>query len=74
LSKDLREYTKQTQNRLIYGFLLLVFLVGDGLIFYFYGVQAGVAGLICLSGIMVPVLLVALFLWITDRVVKRDGR
>ena len=72
MSKDLRKYTKQTETRLILGFLVLVFLVGDGLIFYFYGKGAGVAGLICLASVMVPVLLVVFFLWIAERVVKRD--
>ena len=70
MSRDLRQYMKQTETRLIMGFLLLVFLIGDGLIFYFYGTGAGIAGLICLAGVMVPVLLVVLFLWIAEKVVK----
>ena len=70
MSRDLREYTQKTETRLLVGFLILVFLVGDGLIFYFYGTGAGMVGLFCLLGAMVPVLLVVLFLWITDKVVK----
>ncbi len=70
MSRDLRQYTKQTETRLIIGFLLLVFLVGDGLIFYFYGTGAGLMGLICLAGGLVPVLLLVLFLWIAEKVVK----
>jgi hypothetical protein len=61
---------KQTETRLILGFLLLVFLIGDGLIFYFYGTGAGISGLICLAGMMVPVSFVVLFLWIAEKVVK----
>ena len=72
MSIDLRKYAKQTETRLIVGFLLLVFIVGDGLIFYFYGTGAGLAGLICLAGVMLPVFMVVLFLWIAERVVKRE--
>ena len=72
VSRDLRKYTKQTETRLIFGFLLLVFLIGDGLIFYFYGPGAGLMGLVCLGGMMVPVLLVVLFLWIAEKVVKSN--
>ena len=69
MSKDLRKYAQSTQMRLIAGFLLLVFLVGDGLIFIFYGRGAGLAGLICLLGAMLPIVLVVFFLWIADRIV-----
>lgn len=72
MSIDLRKYAKQTETRLILGFLLLVFIVGDGLIFYFYGTGAGVAGLICLASVMVPVSMVVFFLWIAERVAKRE--
>jgi hypothetical protein len=70
VSKDLRHYTKQTQTHLIIGFLLLVFLVGDGLIFYFYGREAGLLGLICITAALIPVFLIVIFLWIADQVVK----
>ena len=70
MSRDLRQYMKQTETRLIIGFLLLVFLVGDGLIFYFYGPGAGLMALVCPGGMLVPVLLVVFFLWIAEKVVK----
>jgi hypothetical protein len=70
--RDLREYTKKTQTRLVAGFLLLVFLVGDGLIFLFYGKEAGLLGLVCILAALLPVLIVVFFLWIADRVVKRN--
>ncbi|MFL7812843.1 MAG: hypothetical protein ACK2TT_07385 [Anaerolineales bacterium] len=72
MSRDLREYTKSTQLRLVVGFLLVIFLVGDGLIFFFYGRGAGLAGLICLLGTLIPVSLVVLFLWVADRAVKKQ--
>jgi hypothetical protein len=71
VTKDLREYTRNTQNRLIFGFLVLVFLVGDGLIYIFYGKGAALVGLGCLVGALLPVGIVVLFLWFTDWLVKK---
>lgn len=73
MSKDLRKYARSTQMRLIAGFLLLVFLIGDGLIFIFYGKGAGLAGLICLLGALFPVILVVFFLWLADWIVDKQG-
>ena len=70
MGRDLREYARQTRTQLVLGFLLVVFLVGDGLIFILYGREAGVFGLICIGGALIPVLFIALFLWIAERVVK----
>ena len=72
MSRDLREYAKSTKVRLVIGSLVLVFLVGGGLIFLFYGKEAGIFGLICMFGALVPVLLVIIFLLIADRVVKKN--
>jgi Na+/melibiose symporter-like transporter len=72
MSRDLREYTKNTKARLVIGFLALVFLVGDGLIFLFYGKEAGIFGLVCMLGALVPILLIIIFLLIADRVVKKN--
>jgi len=72
VSRDLREYTKNTRARLVIGFLVLVFLVGDGLIFIFYGKEAGLLGLACLVGALIPVLLVVILLAVADRVVKKN--
>lgn len=72
MSRDLREYTKNTKTRLVIGFLALIFLVGDGLIFLFYGKEAGILGLVCTLGALIPVLLIVIFLVIADRVVKKN--
>ena len=72
MTRDLRAYTKNTRTRLVVGFLILVFLVGDGLIFLFYGKESGLFGLVCILGALIPVLLVILFLSIADRVVKKN--
>lgn len=72
VSRDLREYTKNTKTRLVIGFLALIFLVGDGLILLFYGKEAGIFGLVCMLGALVPILLVIIFLVIADKVVKKN--
>ena len=72
VSRDLREYTRNTTTRLVIGFLALIFLVGDGLILLFYGKEAGIFGLVCMLGALIPVLLVIIFLVIADKVVKKN--
>jgi hypothetical protein len=41
MSHDLRRYAKQTNIQLIIGFLLILFIVGDGLIYLRYGSLIG---------------------------------
>lgn len=72
MSRDLREYTKKTRTRLVIGFVALILIVGDGLIFLFYGKEAGLLGLVCMLGALVPVVLVILILLVADRVVKKN--
>jgi len=70
MGRDLRQYAKQTNFRLIVGFILLLFILGDGLIYLFYGQGAAIMGLICLIGALVPILLILAALWIIDWVGK----
>ncbi len=72
--RDLRKYAQQTNVRLIIGGLLVLFIVGDGLIYLFYGTGAALAGLLCLLGGLVPIVLIILFLLLIDWVVKRANR
>lgn len=74
MSLDLRKYARQTQVRLIVGGLLLLFIVGDGLIYLIYGPAAAVTGLLCLAGGLVPVVVIIIILWIMDLVVQRANR
>lgn len=69
-ARDLREYAKQTTTRLITAGLLLLFIVGDGLIYLFYGSGAAILGLTCLAIGLVPVVLVILFLQILDWILR----
>ncbi len=72
--RDLRKYARQTNTRLIFGALLVLFIVGDGLIYFFYGAGAAITGLLCLAGGLVPIVLIYLFLLLLDWVVKRANR
>ena len=71
MSRDLRKYVRQTNLRLIAGGLVLLFIVGDGLIYLIYGSGAAVIGLLCLLGGMVPVVLVVLVMLFLDWIAKR---
>jgi hypothetical protein len=74
MSRDLRKYTRQTNIRLIAGALILLFLVGDGLIYLFYGGSAALTGLLCLLAGMTPVLLVILIIFLLDWITKHVNR
>jgi len=69
--RDLRKYARQTGVRLTAGALLLLFLVGDGLIYLLYGAGPALMGLVCLFGGLVPVVLVILILILLDWITKR---
>lgn len=62
MTRDLRRYSRQTNFRLLVGFLVLVFLLGDGLIYLFMGRNAAIMGLVCLVLGLAPALLVWLLL------------
>jgi len=74
MSRDLRKYASQTNVQLIAGALLLLFFVGLGLIAWIYGVGAAVMGFLCLLGALVPIGLIALFLFGLDLIVKRINK
>ncbi len=74
MSRDLRKYARQTNVQLAVGAFLLLFVIGDGLIYLFYGGGAAVFGLLCLLGGMVPVVLVVLVLLLFDWIQKRANR
>ncbi len=71
MTRDLRKYARQTNVQLLVGFLLVLFIIGDGLIYLFYGVQSAVMGLICLAAGVAPLLIIGLILWGMEWVVKR---
>ena len=74
MSRDLRKYMKDTNLRLIFGAVVLLFVVGDGLVWLIYGFGAAVMGLLCMLGAIVPIVLILLLLSLSDWIVKRANR
>jgi hypothetical protein len=74
MSRDLRKYGRQTNVRLIVGAFLLLFVIGDGLIYLIYGSGAALMGILCLLVGMVPVVLTILVLLLLDWIRKRADR
>jgi len=74
VSRDLRDYARKTNVRLGLGALALLFIVGLGLIYLIYGLEAAVMGFLCLLAAIVPIVLILLFLVFTDWLVKRAER
>jgi len=74
MSRDLRKYARQTNVRLLIGFLILLFLIGDGLIYLLYGRGAALMGLLCLGAGLVPLVLIAAILWGMEWFLKRANR
>jgi hypothetical protein len=71
MSKDLRRYARQTNIRLALGGVLLLFLVGDGLIYFFYGQSAAVLGMVCILLGLAPLVLIGLALWVIEWIARR---
>ncbi len=72
MSQDLRQYARQTNRRLLVGFILILLLVGDGLIYIFYGRSAALFGLACMLAGLAPVLLIWLAFWIIDSILRAN--
>ena len=43
-------FARSTEGQLVIGFFLLLYLVGGGLIWYFYGPGGAVLGWLCMTG------------------------
>jgi hypothetical protein len=71
MARDLRKYARQTNVRLVAGALLVLFIVGDGLIYLIYGKGAAIFGLLCILTGMVPVVLTIGVLLLVDWARKR---
>lgn len=71
MPNDLNKYTSETIRRLVYGTLIILFTVGLGLIWLFYGVRAAGMGFLCLIGASIPVLLVIGVIFGMDFFMKR---
>jgi len=73
MSRDLRQYARQTNVRLVFGFILLLLVVGDGLIYLFYGRGAAIMGLICILGGLSPIILIYVTLQVIDWIARTNN-
>ena len=74
MSRDLRKYAQQTGFRLVIGAILILLIVGDGLIYFFYGGNAAILGILCILAGMIPVVLVVMVLSLLEWIKKRADR
>lgn len=74
MSRDLRKYANQTNIRLIFGGFVLVFVVGIGLIYLFFGQGAALTGLLCLIVGLIPLILIWLLFFILEVITKRANK
>ena len=70
MNRDLRKYTQQTNFQLIAGGLLVLFIIGDGLIWIFFGPSSAIFGLICIAIGLIPVVIIYLVFVFIDWIVK----
>ena len=73
MSRDMRKYARQTEIRTIIAFLIILFVVGDGLLWFFYGKQTALLGALCMLAGLVPLGLVFMIFGFLDWVLKRRG-
>jgi hypothetical protein len=71
--KTLVEYSRQTTFRLIVGGILLLFIVGDALIYFIYGSSAAISGVLCLGVGLLPVIIIIGVLWVMEYIVKKNS-
>jgi hypothetical protein len=71
MNRDLRKYARNTNVRLVFGFIVLLLFLGDGLIYLIYGREAGVLGLLCILGGLAPIGLIAIVLSLLDYFVRK---
>jgi predicted membrane protein len=71
MNRDLRKYAQQTSTRLVVAGIFLIFFLGIGLIYGFYGRQAAIMGLFCMVLGLTPLGLIWFVLWMIEWLTKR---
>ncbi len=71
MERDLRKYARDTNVHLLAGFIFLLFLVGDGLIYFFYGREAALLGVICLLLGLAPLVIIWLVFVGIDWIIRK---
>jgi len=71
VKRDLREFARQTNARLLVGAFVLLFGIGLSLIYLIYGAGAALTGALCLLGALVPIGLILGALFGMDWIARR---
>lgn len=69
--RDLRKYAQQTTIRLVIGGLLVIIIVAEILIAFFYGREAAIAGAVCILIGLAPLFITWFFLIVLEWIVQR---
>ncbi len=72
MTQDLRKYHRQTNIRAFIYLILIVFVIGDGLIWFFYGYRNAIFGALFMVVGLIPVGLIFLILTVMGWIVKRN--
>jgi hypothetical protein len=73
MPSELDKYSKQTNRSLIAGFVFILLVIGDGLIYLFYGKESAIFGLICIGAGFVPIILIWMTLTLIERISKKSS-
>ncbi len=74
MKRNLRDYARQTNLRLVLGALLILFFIGGGLIWGLDGAGGAGLGVVCLVAGLTPVFLIMGIFFVMDWILKRAGR
>ena len=71
---DLRRHRAITDRNLLIGFFVILFVVGLGLIYLFFGGGAALGGLLCLAALAALAGLLAFIMWGLGKIGERLDR
>lgn len=74
MSRDLRRFARQTNVRLLVGFFAILLVVGEGLIYAFWGKGPALMGLLCILAGSAPLIIIWFSMWILELFVKYANR
>jgi hypothetical protein len=72
--RDLRKYARQTNLQLATGFLLILLIVGDGLIYIIWWREAAMMGVVCILAGLAPLVAVFLILWGIEKFIQKNNQ
>jgi hypothetical protein len=74
MGRNLKDFRRQTDLRLMVGFVAILIFVGDGLVWWLYGPGAASLGLLCLLAGISPIALLWLILKGLEWLGRRTGQ